>query len=108
MRTNNPHFNTRQQQLKYKIMYTIIKAQNIDAPQSNWELIEFSKSVEDILQTWAYVVDYLKVCYKDCLIQPCEDGHSPYEVTVTTSYKGIDLSAEAYISGKVAYKLITE
>ena len=88
MRTNHPHFNKKQQQLKYKTM--------------------FSNSVEDILQTWADLIDYLKVCYKDCLIQPWEDGHSPYEVTVTTSYKGIDLSAEAYISGKVAYKLITE
>ena len=89
-------------------MYTIIKAQNIDAPQNNWELMEFSNSVEDILQTWAYLIDQLKVQYKDYLIQPCEDGHSPYEVAVTTSYKVIDLSAEAYISGKVTYKLITE
>ena len=89
-------------------MYTIIKASDIDTPQNAWELMEFSNSVEGILQTWADLIDYLKVCYKDCLIQPWEDGHSPYEVTVTTSYKGIDLSAEAYISGKVAYKLITE
>ena len=89
-------------------MYTIIKASDIDTPQNAWELMEFSNSVEDILQTWADLIDYLKVCYKDCLIQPWEDGHSPYEVTVTTSYKGIDLSAEAYISSKVAYKLITE
>ena len=89
-------------------MYTIIKASDIDTPQNAWELMEFSNSVENILQTWADLIDYLKVCYKDCLIQPWEDGHSPYEVTVTTSYKGIDLSAEAYISGKVAYKLITE
>ena len=89
-------------------MYKIIKSQDIDTPQNAWELMEFSNSVEDILQTWADLIDYLKVCYKDCLIQPWEDGHSPYEVTVATSYKGIDLSAEAYISGKVAYKLITE
>ena len=89
-------------------MYKIIKASDIDTPQNAWELMEFSNSVEGILQTWADLIDYLKVCYKDCLIQPWEDGHSPYEVTVTTSYKGIDLSAEAYISGKVAYKLITE
>lgn len=89
-------------------MYVIIKASDIDAPQSNWELMEFSNSVEDILQTWAYVVDNLKVCYKDCLIQPCEDGHSPYEVTIATANRGIDLYAEVYISGKVAYKLITE
>lgn len=89
-------------------MYKIIKSQDIDTPRNAWELMEFSNSIEDILQTWAYVVDNLKVCYKDCLIQPWEDGHSPYEVTVAASYKGIDLSAEAYISGKVAYKLITE
>ena len=89
-------------------MYKIIKSQDIDTPQNAWELMEFSNSVEGILQTWADLIDYLKVCYKDCLIQPWEDGHSPYEVTVATSYKGIDLSAEAYISGKVAYKLITE
>ena len=89
-------------------MYTIIKTSGIDTPRNAWELMEFSNSVEDILKTWADLIDYLKVCYKDCLIQPWEDGHSPYEVTVATSYKGIDLSAEAYISGKVAYKLITE
>ncbi len=89
-------------------MYTIIKALDIDTPRNAWELMEFSNSVEDILQTWADLIDYLKVCYKDCLIQPWEDGHSPYEVTVTTSYKSIDLNAEAYVSGKVAYKLITE
>ena len=88
-------------------MYTIIKASDIDTPRNAWELMEFSNSVEDILQTWAYVVDNLKVCYKDCLIQPWEDGHSPYEVCVGYS-NGITLSAEAYISGKVAYKLITE
>ena len=89
-------------------MYKIIKSQDIDCSINNWTTMEFSNSVEGILQTWADLIDYLKVCYKDCLIQPWEDGHSPYEVTVTTSYKGIDLSAEAYISGKVAYKLITE
>ena len=89
-------------------MYTIIKASDIDTPRNAWELMEFSNSVEDILHTWTDLIDYLKVCYKDCLIQPWEDGHSPYEVTVTTSYKGIDLIAEVYISGKVAYKLITE
>ena len=89
-------------------MYTIIKASDIDTPRNAWELMEFSNSVEDILQTWAYVVDNLKVCYKDCLIQPCEDGHSPYEVTIATADIGIDLYAEIYISGKVAYKLITE
>ena len=89
-------------------MYKIIKSQDIDCSINNWTTMEFSNSVEDILQTWADLIDYLKVCYKDCLIQPWEDGHSPFEVTVTTSYKGIDLSAEAYISGKVAYKLITE
>lgn len=89
-------------------MYTIIKAADIDAPQNAWELMEFSNSVEDILQTWAYIIDNLKVCYKDCLIQPWEDGHSPYEVCVGYSKGIITLSAEAYISGKVAYKLITE
>ena len=89
-------------------MYTIIKASDIDTPRNAWELMEFSNSVEDILQTWAYVVDNLKVCYKDCLIQPWEDGHSPYEVCVGCSHRMITLSAEAYISGKVAYKLITE
>ena len=88
-------------------MYTIIKAADIDAPQNAWELMEFSNSVEEILKTWAYVIDNLKECYKDCLIQPWEDGHSPYEVCVGYS-NGITLSAEAYISGKVAYKLITE
>ena len=89
-------------------MQTIIKAADIDAPQNAWELMEFSNSVEDILQTWAYIIDNLKVCYKDCLIQPWEDGHSPYEVCVGYSKGIITLSAEAYISGKVAYKLITE
>ena len=89
-------------------MYTIIKASDIDTPQNAWELMEFSNSVEDILQTWADLIDYLKVCYKDCLIQPWEDGHSPYEVTIATANRGIDLYAEVYISGKVAYKLTTE
>ena len=89
-------------------MYTIIKALDIDTPQNAWELMEFSNSVEDILQTWADLIDYLKVCYKDCLIQPWEDGHSPYEVCVGYSRRMLTLSAEAYISGKVAYKLITE
>ena len=89
-------------------MYTIIKASDIDTPQNAWELMEFSNSVEDILQTWADLIDYLKVCYKDCLIQPCEDGHSPFEVCVGYSRRTITLSAEVYISGKVAYKLITE
>ena len=89
-------------------MYTIIKASDIDTPRNAWELMEFSNSVEDILQTWAYVVDNLKVCYKDCLIQPWEDGHSPFEVCVGYSRRTITLSAEVYISGKVAYKLITE
>ena len=89
-------------------MYTIIKASDIDTPQNAWELMEFSNSAEDILQTWADLIDYLKVCYKDCLIQPWEDGHSPYEVTVATANIGIDLNAEAHISGKVAYKLITK
>ncbi len=89
-------------------MYVIIKAQNIDAPQNNWELMDFSNGVEDILKTWAYIIDNLKVCYKNCIIQPCEDGHSPYEVTVATANISIDLNAEAYISGKVAYKLITK
>ena len=89
-------------------MYTIIKASDIDTPRNAWELMEFSNSVEDILQTWADLIDYLKVCYKDCLIQPWEDGHSLYEVTVATTNKGLSISAEAYISGKIAYKLITE
>ena len=89
-------------------MYTIIKASDIDTPRNAWELMEFSNSVEDILQTWADLIDYLKVCYKDCLIQPWEDGHSPYEVCVGYSKGIITLSAEAYVSGKVAYKLITE
>ena len=89
-------------------MYTIIKASDIDTPRNAWELMEFSNSVEDILQTWADLIDYLKVCYKDCLIQPWEDGHSPFEVCVGYSKGIITLSAEAYVSGKVAYKLITE
>ena len=89
-------------------MYVIIKASDIDTPQNAWELIEFSNSVEDILKTWAYVIDNLKVGYKNYLIQPYEDGHSPYEVTITTANRGIDLYAEVYISGKVAYKLTTE
>ena len=89
-------------------MYTIIKASDIDTPRNAWELMEFSNSVEDILKTWADLIDYLKVCYKDCLIQPWEDGHSPYEVTVAATNKGLSIGAEAYISGKVAYKLITE
>ena len=89
-------------------MYTIIKASDIDTPRNDWELMEFSNSVEDILQTWADLIAYLKVCYKDCFIQPWEDGHSPYEVTVAATNKGLSISAEAYISGKVAYKLITE
>ena len=89
-------------------MYKIIKSQDIDCSENNWTTMEFSDSVANIIFTWALLVESLKVQYPDCLIQPCEDGHSPYEVTVTTSYKGIDLSAEAYISGKVAYKLITE
>ena len=89
-------------------MYTIIKASDIDTPRNAWELMEFSNSVEDILQTWADLIDYLKVCYKDCLIQPCEDGHSPFEVCVGYSKGIITLSAEAYVSGKVVYKLITE
>ena len=89
-------------------MYKIIKAQDIDCPKNNWKTMEFFNSVESTLFTWAMLVESLKIQYQDCLIQPWEDGHSPYEVTVATSYKGIDLSAEAYISGKVAYKLITE
>ena len=89
-------------------MYKIIKSQDIDCSENNWTTMEFSDSVANIIFTWALLVESLKVQYPDCLIQPCEDGHSPFEVTVTTSYKGIDLSAEAYISGKVAYKLITE
>ena len=89
-------------------MYKIIKSQDIDCSENNWTTMEFSDSVANIIFTWALLVESLKVQYPDCLIQPWEDGHSPYEVTVTTSYKGIDLSAEAYISGKVAYKLITE
>ena len=88
-------------------MYKIIKSQDIDCSENNWTTMEFSNSIEDILQTWADLINYLKVCYKDCLIQPWEDGHSPYEVCVGYS-NGITLSAEAYISGKVAYKLITE
>ena len=89
-------------------MYTIIKASDIDTPRNAWELMEFSNSVEDILKTWVDVVENLEVQYPDCLIRPSKEEHSPYEVTMGTSYKGIDLSAEAYISGKVAYKLITE
>ena len=89
-------------------MYKIIKSQDIDCSENNWATMKFSSSVEDILQTWADLIDYLKVCYKDCLIQPWEDGHSPYEVTVAATNKGLSISAEAYISGKVAYKLITE
>ena len=50
MRTNHPHFNKKRQQLKYKTMYTIIKASDIDTSQNAWELMEFSNSVEDILE----------------------------------------------------------
>ena len=89
-------------------MYKIIKSQDIDCSENNWTTMEFSDSVEDILQTWAYVVESLEVQYPDCLIQPWEDGHSPYEVTIATANRGIDLYAEVYISGKVAYKLTTE
>ena len=89
-------------------MYKIIKSQDIDCSENNWTTMEFSNSVEDILKTWVYVVENLEVCYKDCLIQPWEDGHSPFEVCVGCSHRMITLSAEAYISGKVAYKLITE
>ena len=89
-------------------MYKIIKSQDIDCSINNWTTMEFSDSVKDILQTWADLIDYLKVCYKNCLIQPWEDGHSPYEVTVAATNKGLSISAEVYISGKVAYKLITE
>ena len=88
-------------------MYTIIKASDIDTPQNAWKTMEVSFKVTDILITWTLVVESLKVQYKDCLIQPWEDGHSPFEVCVGYS-NGITLSAEAYISGKVAYKLITE
>ena len=88
--------------------YTIIKASDIDTPRNAWELMEFSNSVEDILKTWVYVVENLEVQYKDCLVQPWEDGHSPFEVCVGYSKGIITLSAEAYVSGKVAYKLITE
>ena len=31
-------------------MYTIIKASDIDTPRNAWELMEFSNSVEDILE----------------------------------------------------------
>lgn len=88
-------------------MYTIIKAHDIDAPQNTWELMKFSNSVEDILQDWVYFVDNLKICHKSCPIQPWDNGHSPYEVTVTTTNKGIALSAKAYIKG-IAYKLVTK
>ena len=89
-------------------MYKIIKSQDIDCSINNWTTMEFSDSVANIIFTWALLVESLKVQYPDCLIQPCEDGHSPYEVTVATTNKGLSISAEAYISGKVAYKLITE
>ena len=89
-------------------MYKIIKAQDIDCPKNNWKTTESSNSVEDILKTWVYVVENLEVQYKDCLVQPWEDGHSPFEVCVGYSKGIITLSAEAYVSGKVAYKLITE
>ena len=88
-------------------MYKIIKAQDIDCPKNNWKKTESSNSVEYILFAWTLVVESLKVQYKDCLIQPWEDGHSPFEVCVGYS-NGITLYAEAYVSGKVAYKLITE
>ena len=89
-------------------MYKIIKAQDIDCPKNNWKKTESSNSVEYILFTWTLLVESLKVQYPDCLIQPCEDGHSPFEVCVGYSRRTITLSAEVYISGKVAYKLITE
>ena len=89
-------------------MYKIIKAQDIDCPKNNWKKVEFSNSIENILFTWAVYVESLKVQYPDCLIQPWEDGHSPFEVCVGYSHRMITLSAEAYVSGKVAYKLITE
>ena len=89
-------------------MYKIIKSQDIDCSENNWTTMEFSDSVANIIFTWALLVESLKVQYPDCLIQPCEDGHSPYEVTIATADIGIDLYAELYISGKVAYKLITE
>ena len=89
-------------------MYKIIKSQDIDCSENNWTTMEFSDSVSNIIFTWALLVESLKVQYPDCLIQPCEDGHSPFEVCVGYSRRTITLSAEAYISGKVAYKLITE
>ena len=89
-------------------MYKIIKAKDIDCPKNNWKTTESSNSVEYILFTWTLLVESLKVQYKDCLIQPWEDGHSPFEVCVGYSHRMITLSAEAYVSGKVAYKLITE
>ena len=88
-------------------MYKIIKSQDIDCSENNWTTMEFSDSVANIIFTWTLLVESLKVQYKDCLIQPWEDGHSPFEVCVGYS-NGITLSAEAYVSGKVAYKLITE
>lgn len=89
-------------------MYKIIKAKDIDTPQNAWETMEVSFKVTDILIIWTLVVESLKVQYKDCLVQPWEDGHSPFEVCVGYSKGIITLSAEAYVSGKVAYKLITE
>ena len=89
-------------------MYKIIKAQDIDCPKNNWKTMEFSNSVESTLFTWAMLVESLKIQYQDCLVQPWEDGHSPFEVCVGYSKGIITLSAEAYVSGKVAYKLITE
>ena len=89
-------------------MYTIYKASNIDCPKDNWEIMEQLQNVEETLTLWAIIVDNLKECYKDYLVQPCEDGCSPYDVTVALTRSSLSLSAMVYISNKVAYKLITE
>ena len=89
-------------------MYIIIKSFSIDAPQNTWHPMEYSENVEGILNTWQQLVDNLECCYPEERIQPCEDGHSPYEVTIGYDHR-LTLSAEVYISRKnIAYRLVTE
>lgn len=89
-------------------MYTIYKASNIDCPKDNWEIMEQLQNVEETLTLWAMVVDNLKECYGDYLVQPSEGECSPYDVTVALTRSSLSLSAVVYVPCKVAYKLITE
>ena len=90
-------------------MYIIIKSFDMDVPQRDWLAMEYLENVEDILNTWQQLVDNLECCYPEERIQPCEDGHSPYEVTIGYDGHRLTLSAEVYISSKkIAYRLITE